>query len=280
MIYCKELDKNFESKNDLFNELSLNEDIIINAKKSVIYKSIEKGLEVKTNQNDIIKSLEDTDKALKLDKEKNYYFVVNSSNVLDSHNDMHVKGNWEKTVKEQQSKTYLVFDHELKRSEIIAMKNDIRMFTSEIPFSLIGKDYEGKTYALIYEVPKNKIIHKEAKEWLENGYDFEASVRMQYVKIEPAYDSDDEEFAKQKKTYDTYYPLIANKNEFKEISYFYVVKEAKNVYESSLVLFGSNSATGMIQDEEKSVVVDNTTQIDKEEPTEEVTPKRRVYLII
>jgi hypothetical protein len=277
MIYCKELNKSFENTTDLFKELKLNEDFILCLKKNTIYKSIDKGLEIKTNQNDIIKSFDnDTKKALKLDQEKNYYFVVNSSNILDSHNDMHVKGNWEKTVNEQQGKTYLLFDHELKRSEIIAMKNDIRMFTANIPFSLIGKNYEGKTYVLIYEIAKDKIIHKQAKEWLEDGYNFEASVRMQYIKIEPAYNSNEEEFAKQKATYDTYYPLIANKDDYKEIPYFYVVKEAKNTFESSLVLFGSNGATGLI---EEKVVVDDTTTI-IQEPTDVVTQKRKTYLLI
>lgn len=250
MIYCKELDKSFETKEQMFKELMANKEFIIKEKTSNILKSCEKGLSVVANQDAIFKALE-TNKALKLDNDY-YYFVVNSSNILDSHRDLHVKGNWDKSVKEQQGKVYLVFDHQLKRNEIIAMKEDITMFTAEIPFSLIGKSYDGDTYALIYKVAKNRIVNKDAKEWLNDGYSLEASVRMQYVKIELAVNTNDTDSVKEKETFDKYIDVIANKNEFKDLDYFWVVKEAKNVQESSLVMFGSNSATGTIQENKQA----------------------------
>jgi hypothetical protein len=250
MIYCKELDKSFETKEQMFKELMANKEFIIKEKTSNILKSCEKGLSVVANQDAIFKALE-TNKALKLDNDY-YYFVVNSSNILDSHRDLHVKGNWDKSVKEQQGKVYLVFDHQLKRNEIIAMKEDISMFTAEIPFSLIGKSYDGDTYALIYKVAKNRIVNKDAKEWLNDGYSLEASVRMQYVKIELAVNTNDTDSVKEKETFDKYIDVIANKNEFKDLDYFWVVKEAKNVQESSLVMFGSNSATGTIQENKQA----------------------------
>jgi hypothetical protein len=274
MIYCKELDKSFETKEQMFKELMLNKEFIIKEKTSNILKSCEKGLSVVANQDAIFKALE-TNKALKLDNDY-YYFVVNSSNILDSHRDLHVKGNWDKSVKEQQGKVYLVFDHQLKRNEIIAMKEDITMFTAEIPFSLIGKNYDGDTYALIYKVAKNKIVNKEAKEWLNDGYSLEASVRMQYVKIELAVNTNDTDSVKEKETFDKYIDVIANKNEFKDLDYFWVVKEAKNVQESSLVMFGSNSATGTIQ--ENKTEADVITS-EKNEPSDDTqTSKNNYYL--
>jgi hypothetical protein len=270
MIYCKELDKSFETKEQMFKELMLNKEFIIKEKTSNILKSCEKGLSVVANQDAIFKALE-TNKALKLDNDY-YYFVVNSSNILDSHLDLHVKGNWDKSVKEQQGKVYLVFDHQLKRNEIIAMKEDITMFTAEIPFSLIGKNYEGDTYALIYKVAKNKIVNKEAKEWLNDGYSLEASVRMQYVKIELAVNTNDTDSVKEKETFDKYIDVIANKNEFKDLDYFWVVKEAKNVQESSLVMFGSNSATGTIQENktEADVITSEKTEPSDDTQTTEM----------
>jgi hypothetical protein len=262
MIYCKELDKSFETKEQMFKELMANKEFIIKEKTSNILKSCEKGLSVVANQDAIFKALE-TNKALKLDNDY-YYFVVNSSNILDSHRDLHVKGNWDKSVKEQQGKVYLVFDHQLKRNEIIAMKEDISMFTAEIPFSLIGKNYDGDTYALIYKVAKNRIVNKDAKEWLNDGYSLEASVRMQYVKIELAVNTNDTDSVKEKETFDKYIDVIANKNEFKELDYFWVVKEAKNVQESSLVMFGSNSATGTIQENKTEADVITSEQIEAE----------------
>ena len=279
MIYCKELKQEFESKEDLFKALAENETLIVDAKKAQIYKSIDKGLQIVTDQKGIEKALtSEENKGLKFD-DNYYYFVVNSSNILDSHNDMHVDGNWKKTVKEQQGKVYLVFDHTLKRSEIIAMQKDIEMLTAKIPFSLLGKNYDGESYCLIYKVAKDKIVNKEAKQWLEDGHKLEASVRMQYVNIETAFNTNDKEYAKQKENYDMYFPLIANKEDFEEIEYFWIVKEAKNVYESSLVLFGSNGATGLIQENKTDAEI-ITLEI-KEEPTEVTqTKKQNIFIKI
>jgi hypothetical protein len=266
--------KEFATKEDLFKALLANKDLLIKEKTSQIYKSCEKGSTLSVSQESMAKALE-TNKAFKMDSDF-YYIAVNSSDILDSHGDLHIKGNWDKTVKEQQKKVFLVFDHQLKRSEIIAMKEDIEMMTAEVPFSLIGKNYEGKSYMLIYKIPKDKIVNDDARNYLEKGYSLEGSVRMQYVKIELAIKSKDKEYEKEKVIYDKYIGNIANAKEFKTIDYFWAVTEAKNVAESSLVMFGSNPATGMIQEqkEEKEAVEDTSTE-NKEEPSKDTQIKRR-----
>lgn len=50
MIYCKELKQEFETKEDLFKALAENETLIVDAKKAQIYKSIDKGLQIVTDQ--------------------------------------------------------------------------------------------------------------------------------------------------------------------------------------------------------------------------------------
>ena len=82
MIYCKELNKEFESKSDLFKALVENESFIIDAKKSQVYKSFEKGLQVVSDQKTIEKAFNDSEKGIKFDSDY-YYFVVNSANYLD-----------------------------------------------------------------------------------------------------------------------------------------------------------------------------------------------------
>ena len=268
-IECKELGKSFDNKEDLFKALAENESVIIDAKKSEIHKSFDKGLQVLTHQSKIEKALStEANKGIKFDNDY-YYFVVNSANILDSHGDVHVDGNWNKSVKDQQGKCYLVFDHSLKRSDIIAMKKDVQMLTAKLSWNLLGKSYEGETYCLIYKVLKTKIISKEAKEWLEEGHDLEASVRMQYIKIESAFNSTNPDYAKQKETFDAYIDIIANKSDFESVDYFWVIKEAKNVLESSLVLFGSNSATGTVNNESKEEPSIDTPKEIKNEPSED-----------
>ena len=266
MIYCKELNKEFESKADLFKALVENESFIIDAKKSQVYKSFEKGLQVVSDQKTIEKAFNDSEKGIKFDSDY-YYFVVNSANYLDSHNDMHVDGNWNKSVKDQNGKVYLVWHHDFSKTEnIIAFPEDIEMITSKVAWSLLGKAYDGETYSLIYKVKKDKIVNENVSKWLKEGRKLQLSVRMQYIKLETAFNSDDEDYSKQTENYNKYYPLIANKDEFKEIEYFFIVKEAKNVMESSLLPFGSNSATAEISQTENKSEADNITS-EQEEPS-------------
>ena len=266
MIYCKELNKEFESKEDLFKALVENESFIIDAKKSQVYKSFEKGLQVVSDQKTIEKAFNDSEKGIKFDSDY-YYFVVNSANYLDSHNDMHVDGNWNKSVKDQNGKVYLVWHHDFSKTEnIIAFPEDIEMMTSKVAWSLLGKSYEGETYSLIYKVKKDKIVNENVSKWLKEGRKLQLSVRMQYIKLETAFNSDDEDYSKQTENYNKYYPLIANKDEFKQIEYFFIVKEAKNVMESSLLPFGSNSATSEISQTENKSEADNITS-EQEEPS-------------
>jgi len=276
MYKCKELDTSYETKQELFKALKANKDFIINSKKSKIQESINKGLSIVTNQTKVSKTISAC-KNIEMD-ENYYYFVVNSSRILDSHKDVHLYGNWEKTVKEQQGRVYLVFDHQLKRDDIIAMKEDIEMFTAVIPFSAISKDYEGNTYVLIYKVRKDKIINSQAKEWLDKGYSFEASVRMQYMDILLALDSSLEEDKKEKENFDKIYPVIANKEEFENLNYFWGVKQAKNVMESSLVLFASNQATGRMEENKIEPSID--TQEQKEAVKTDTSHSSNFYNII
>lgn len=270
MIVCKELDRTFETKEELFKALKENKDQLITAKKAQILKSCEKGTSVKTKSIDVSKF---TNQAIKNEfKDDNYYYIaVNTTGILDSHKDLHVKGIWNKTAKEQNRKNYLVDTHVMSMNTTIARKEHVEMFVADIPFSSIGKSYEGNTEALIYKVPKDKIISPLAKEWLESGDDIEASVRMQYVNIKLALNSDSIEDEAEKANYDNYLNQISNKSDFDSIDYFWVVKEAKNQGESSLVLQGSNGATGQVQvnnepskdTQENKEAVDNTSELIK-----------------
>lgn len=244
--------KTFTNKEELFSSLRENISLIIDAKKADIQKSCEKGLSVSCKSLDLLK-FEDQTKGVKID-DAYYYIAVNTTKVLDSHNDLHVDGLWTKSIKEQQGNNYLVADHALCIDDVIVRKEYIEVFTAKLPFSLLGKPYSGDTQALIYKFPKDKVIHSKAKEWLESGDQIEASVRMQYVTIEFAMDSNAPQDATEKKRYDEFIGVIANKDDFEYIPYFFVVKEAKNVRESSLVVFGSNSSTGNINNIEPTKV--------------------------
>ena len=253
-------DKTFQSKEELFKQLKDNAELIIDEKKSLIQKSCDKGISVNCKPLDVSKLSEEI-KGFKAD-DNYWYIVTNTTRILDSHEDLHLDGLWKKSIDEQKGKNYLTADHELKLADVIVRKEYVEMFTASIPYTLLGYSYSGNTQALIYKVPKDKVINKTAKDWLESGDSIEASVRMQYVTILLAMDSNAPEDAIEKKNYDDLIDTIANKADFDYIPYFFGIKEAKNVKESSLVVFGSNHVTGVVSSNQKEI---------KEEPTE-VTP--------
>jgi hypothetical protein len=244
MIVCKELNKEYSTKAEMFKALRENKSIIIADKKALIQKSSAKNAGISCKKLDISKFSVAT-KCL-FDTKDNYYLAVNTTGVLDSHDDLHKVGIWNKTVQDQQGKNYLVTDHKMEMANVVVKKENVKMFTAIIPFSSIGKNYSGDTQALIYEFKKSDIINDLAKEWLESGDDIEASVRMQYVKIELALNSTDKNDIEEFKIYNENIESIANKDDFDVIDYFWVVSEAKNIGESSLVLRGSNGATGLL----------------------------------
>ena len=263
--------KEFATIEDLKVYVKENANQIIDFKKSIEQKSVDKGIMVNCKVLNNFR-LEVSEKAIQTDKDY-YYIAVNTTRILDSHDDFHANGIWNKTVVDNSGKNYLVDSHNLTLSDTIVRKEHIEMFVAKTTFASLGLPYEGSTQVLVYKFRKDKVINQVAKEWLESGDAVQASVRMQYVSIEFALDSNSPEDAKAKQNYDTYINEIANKNDFEYIPYFFIIKEAKNVRESSLVPFGSNSATGNIisRKKEENIEPEDTTQ--KEDPSDDDTQK-------
>lgn len=269
--------KEFSSKEKLFVELKANIDDIISLKRSSIQKSSEKGVAVNCKPLDVTK-LGEQNKAVKLD-ENYYYIAVNTTLILDSHQDMHDNGIWNKSVKEQQGKNYLVEDHELEICKTIVRKEHIEMLVLSIPFSLLGFKYEGNTQALVYKFPKNKVLKDYVREWLDSGDSIEASVRMQYVTMLLAMDSNAPEDETEKGNYDKYVSKIANKSDFEYIPYFFIIKEAKNISESSLVINASNHVTGQVTNSNKENKEADIITSQKIEPSEDTRKAEQANII-
>lgn len=256
--FCRTLNKSFETKESMFKELKANEEKIINLKKAAIQKSAEKGqyspslAMLKLNE-----SAKDS-----LNMEDGYvYPVINTTKYMDSHDDVHFDGIWNKSLKDNRGKIYYVADHNLNIGSVIAYPKNVNAFVKMLPWSVVGKDFEGETQALVYKIKKDDIVHEGAKRVIEDKHDIQNSVRMQYVKIKFAVNSDSKDYAENKAYFDAKIDSIANKEEVLEQGYFYGVEEAKIHKEGSMVLFGSNDATPLLQSDEPS----KDTQ-DKDEP--------------
>lgn len=244
MIYCKELDKQFESKEQMFKALKLNEERIIKLKKATIYKSHDKGQFAPAlgvlKINDAVKS--------ELAMKDNFiYPIINTTKYMDSHSDVHFDSIWNRSLKNNKEGFFYVEDHELSRKSVIAWPENVKAYVKMLPWKSVGKDFEGETQALIYEINKDDITNKDALETINSGRKVQNSVRMQYVKIKFAVNSNDKDFAENKAYFDSRINEIANKDEVLEQGYFWGVEEAKIIKEGSMVLFGSNDATPILQ---------------------------------
>ena len=260
--------KEFATKEDLFEYLKENENAIIADKKATVRPSDNWGFPVSTSKNDSIKAL-DLDEGF-------VYAVINTTNFMDSHNDVHLPKIWNKSIKEQKGKIYYVADHDLKIASIIAFPQDVEMLLKEMTFKELGSDLNGTTQALIFKVPIDKIRNDKALQIIEEKIDIEHSVRMQYVKIFLAIDSEAKEDKEYKKRFDKFIGEVANKQDAIDKGYFWGVTEAKISQEGSMVLFGSNEITPLLQAKEESL---EDTQKDESEEIATRKEKKKKFLL-
>lgn len=268
--------KEFADNEALIKYVKENLTQIIDAKK-VEQFSYNKGLAVPVRAVNASKLMV-AEKAIEVD-DNYWYIVVNTTNILDSHDDLHVNGIWNTTVKDQQGKNYLVDTHSITIDTTIVKKEHIEMFIATVSFEALGYPYKGDTQALVYKFPKDKVVHEKARKWLESGDEIQASVRMRYVTIEFALDSNAPEDEVFKKRYVEYLGKIANRQDFDYIPYFFIIKEAINQRESSLVPFGSNHVTGNIINtavtDENEFKVDPPSAVDDKDKNRPATEQSR-----
>ena len=256
MIVVKEFpDREFESKEDLFKALKENKKQLISLKKSIekradSFNYVSVNSEVKQINKEDNQVITNPDKLL-------VKIVINTTNFLDSHNDLHVNGIWNKSVSDNKAFLHLQ-EHEREFDKVIS--DDALGTIQSLTWKSLGYPYNGKTEALVFE----STIEKKRNEFMynqyANGWVKNHSVGMRYVKIDLAINSESEFDKSEKELWDKYYPVVANKEVADERGYFWVVSEAK-IIEGSAVVMGSNSATPTISVEQK------------EEPTE-VTPNK------
>jgi len=250
MIYkCNTLSKEFLSKDEMFKELKDNEENIIKLKRKHIQKSYDKGQLAPSN---CISKLDDTIKE-SLDLDSDYiYPVINTTKYLDQHDDVHLDGLWNRSIKDQKGSIHYTADHQLKVRDIIAWPEDVEVFVKMIPWAMVGKNYKGETQALFFKIKKTALKNKEATEAINEQRKLQNSVRMRYYVIKLAINSNEKEYADNKAYYDANINKIANIEKAEEQGYFFGVEEAAIIDEGSLVIRGSNDATAIITAETKT----------------------------
>lgn len=238
MIHCKELKKDFSTKEEMFKELVKNESKISDLKKATL----------KNTDSINVFGIKDNDsiKALSFVKEGYVYPIINTTNYFDSHGDVHFPNLWNKSLKDKSKKIFYVLEHELELDSVIAFPNDVNAFVKNVNWSDLGLSYNGQTQALIFEIPKDKIRIEKVAELFKEQVSFENSVRMRYIQVQLAINSTSSDYTKQYELWKSRIDLVANKDVAIENGYMWCIDEASIEKEGSLVLFGSNDATPVI----------------------------------
>ena len=258
MIVVKEFpDKEFTTKDELFKALKENKPSLISLKKS-IEKRADSINYVNSINSDLTANKEENGTQTEVDKLQ-VKVIINTTNFIDSHNDLHINGIWNKSVSDNANKGFLhLQEHDRDFDKVIS--DNAKGYVESITWKSIGLPYSGKTEALIFD----SIIEKKRNEFMfkqySNGWVKNHSVGMRYVKIDLAINSESEWDKDEKELWDKFYPVVANKEVADERGYFWVVSEAK-IIEGSAVVMGSNSATPTISVENKSEADNITPEI-------------------
>jgi hypothetical protein len=191
--------------------------------------------------------------------------VINTTNLLDSHGDVHIDGLWSKTLKEQK-KLYHIQEHQMSFEKIISA--NVKASTEKMSFKSLGFDFDGETEALVFDSEIEKSRNPFMFEQYARGYVDSHSVGMRYVKMHLCVNSENPDHSMEKDHWDKYIDRVANREEAEQKGYFWAVTEAK-IIEGSAVLRGSNfiTPTVSVSGNSKSQPSTDTGNNDRDEPS-------------
>jgi hypothetical protein len=220
-----------------------------------LYEQLVKETEFRLSTNkmkftDVANTVLSVDKSNTVDKAKYVYendeakgvlkrtIVANTYNWMDSHDDVHLSGIFAKSIQERANKIPHLHDHKFE----IGAKVGRPASFAEVPMKWrqLGWEKNGDTQALMMVSQIEKRLNEKVYDEYLNDQVDQHSVSMQYVKIELA--ANDENYVQEYKAWQEVFPLLGNKAQAEQKGYFWVVREAKLI-EVSAVLLGSNELT-------------------------------------
>jgi len=231
--------KQFATKSELFQHLIDNKSLLIAEKKATLKQAdaITYVVPVSNKSGDVIKSEDFNPEDISSIRAE---VVINTTNLLDSHGDVHMKGIWKKSLSEKKL-LYLLQEHEMKFDKVIT--DELKASVKKYEWKDLGiSNLVGTTEALVFDA----VIDSERNEYMFEqylkGYVKNHSVGMCYVNMFLCINSDEKYCREEKDNWNKYIKEVANKEDAEALGYFWAVTEAK-VIEGSAVLRGSNYAT-------------------------------------
>jgi len=241
MIFCKELNKSYETKQEMFAELKANKETIIGLKKAKLKNS--DPISVYMRKNEAQKDATGNDV---IGIGSTIYAVINTTNFFDSCGDVHLDGIWDISIKDQKGKLYYIINHDLEIGKVIAYPNNVDANVVPLKWTDIGLTYPGAMQALVFSVKLTEATNKDALNAIIQKAPLQNSVRMGYITMALCLDSEDPDDATEKANWDKYLPMVANKEDAVANAYMWAILQAKIVTEGSACLFGANEATPIL----------------------------------
>ncbi len=230
----------FQNKSELFKFLKDNEKQLVSQKKFEMKKADAVSYIVHSvnEKDEAEKAADNVQYLLSKDKIK-VRVIINTTKLLDSHDDVHIDGLWKKSIKELKL-VYHLQEHLMKFDHVIS--DEVTASVKKMTWKEIGIDFDGQTEALIFDSEIEKARNPFMFEQYARGYVKNHSVGMRYVQLFLCINSNEAYYSSEKANWDKYINEVVNKDAAEDNGYFWAVTEAKLV-EGSAVLMGSNWAT-------------------------------------
>lgn len=212
-----------------------------------------------------IKNVSETIKIALNEEEDSIYkrVIANTYYWLDSHGDVHVKGCFTKSIKENQKRIYHFDSHKHSFSLKVANVKSVKEIA--IKWVDLGIEKEGKTICVVGESELIEEYNKQLYDAYKNNEVTQHSVGMLYVKMDLAVNNPTE--IEYYKNWNEIYPLLGNQKEADSRGYFWIIREAMLKEYSSVLWDGSNSLTPTL--ENKNEPLENTQENEPTEVTQE-----------
>lgn len=193
--------------------------------------------------------------------------IANTYNWLDSHDDVHIKGIFTKSIQENKAKIRHTHDHVQMITAKVA--NVLDVYEKEVAWKDLGINKDGMTICLMADSEIQKSRNAQIYLDYANGEIDQHSVEMIYDKMQLAINDPEEKT--EYKAWQSVYPLLGNQEKALAQGYFFVQSTSK-LKAFSCVVEASNSLTGTLEPSNKDTLLDN-------EPTIKVTQNEATQTI-
>ena len=190
--------------------------------------------------------------------------VGNTYGFMDSHDDVHIKGIFTKSIKESGDKVLHLHDHVHQLAAKVGTPQNV--YEAEMKWSDVGLQKEGSTTALLMDSRIEKSRNENIFLDYKSGAIDQHSVGMQYVDLFLCVNDPEEkeEFA----SWNKYKDEVINIEKAEELGYFWAVTTAKLI-EISCVIRGSNELTPTLDQSKGIDELSELHEIVTSDPTKE-----------